>query len=334
MLKHLIHSSLSFLLPGPFLPSPPPSSKTNSHHTNLSMAAASGRIAVVGDTHNDWELEQDSLALQFLQPDLVLFTGDFGNENVELVRSIADLKFTKAAILGNHDAWNTYQFATKTKDGVQLQLECLGNEHVAYGRLDFPRLKLSIVGGRPFTTGGDQLFRKKLLSARYGIKNMDASAMKICGAAKGTPQGHSIIFLGHNGPKGLGSNMNDICGKDWVYEGGDHGDPDLAQAISLVKETTKRAVPLVVFGHMHKELRFGGLRKMIHTGTDDTIYLNGAVVPRVKRLVDNEGCSRAFTLVEISGGKIMKITETWVSVSMGRTAIAEEHVLYSRSSDA
>jgi len=23
---------------------------------------------------------------------------------------------------------------------------------------------------------------------------------------------------------GLGSNMDDICGKDWVYGGGDHGD--------------------------------------------------------------------------------------------------------------
>lgn len=24
---------------------------------------------------------------------------------------------------------------------------------------------------------------------------------------------------------GLGSNINDICGRDWVYGGGDHGDP-------------------------------------------------------------------------------------------------------------
>jgi hypothetical protein len=24
---------------------------------------------------------------------------------------------------------------------------------------------------------------------------------------------------------GLGSNLNDICGKDWVFGGGDHGDP-------------------------------------------------------------------------------------------------------------
>ncbi|TXG60789.1 hypothetical protein EZV62_012152 [Acer yangbiense] len=49
--------------------------------------------------------------------------GDFGNENVELVRSVADLEFPKAVILGNHDSWKTQQFSGKRKDGVQLQLE-------------------------------------------------------------------------------------------------------------------------------------------------------------------------------------------------------------------
>ncbi|KAL6958969.1 hypothetical protein U1Q18_051677, partial [Sarracenia purpurea var. burkii] len=39
--------------------------------------------------------------------------GDFGNENVELVRSVADLKFAKAVILGNHDAWGTQQFSER-----------------------------------------------------------------------------------------------------------------------------------------------------------------------------------------------------------------------------
>lgn len=42
----------------------------------------------------------------------------------------------------------------------------LGEEHVGYRRTDFPTLKLSIVGGRPFSCGGASLFRKKLLVAR------------------------------------------------------------------------------------------------------------------------------------------------------------------------
>jgi len=40
-------------------------------------------------------------------------SGDFGNENVELVQSIASLEFAKAVILGNHDSWFTQQFSGK-----------------------------------------------------------------------------------------------------------------------------------------------------------------------------------------------------------------------------
>ncbi|KAF5956273.1 hypothetical protein HYC85_003498 [Camellia sinensis] len=315
---------------------------------------------------------------------------DFGNENVELVRSIAKLKVAKAVILGNHDAWRTQQFAERRKDRVQLQLECLGEEHVGYQRLDYPVLKLSIVGGRPFSCGGEQLFRTRLRGVsivaaavavvtsvntpifffdlcyhgvdcnssnwnyplRYGVHDMEGSAKRIYEAALGTPKGHLIMFLAHNGPTGLGSNVNDICGRDWVFGGGDHGDPDLAHAISQLKETTKLSIPLVVFGHMHKELAYGnGLRKMIVVGADNTIYLNGAIVPRVKRLVADEqatnsrtlmnnetsvstpnaiGTVRAFTLVEISDGKLKKIAEAWVSVIGDKTALEEEHILYSR----
>ncbi|KAJ1382396.1 putative protein phosphatase DevT-like [Sesbania bispinosa] len=313
------------------------------------MAASSVRIAVVGDVHDCWNLEEDSKALEFLQPDLVLFTGDFGDENVEVVQSVANLEFAKAVILGNHDSWFTKQFSESEKDKVQLQLECLGKEHVAYRRLDFPLIKVSVVGGRPFSCGGKPLFRKKLLSARYGVKDMDGSAKRIQKAALGTPEDHFLILLAHNGPTGLGSGLNDICGKDWEFEGdGDHGDPDLAHVISLLKENSQVSIPLVVFGHMHKELAYGnGFRKMIVVGADNTIYLNGAVVPRVKRLGDEDkrslddenalsspeakGTTRAFTLVEISEGKVAKVAESWISVVEDRTTLEEEHVLFEGS---
>ncbi|KAK4604706.1 hypothetical protein RGQ29_012965 [Quercus rubra] len=360
MLRTLVHAPTLCCLSGP--------SPSNSTSSNLSLPpmATSARIAVIGDIHNDWNLREDTKALQFLQPDLVLFTGDFGEENVELVQSAASLEFAKAAILGNHDAWYTQQFSGKRKDGVQLQLEwshvmlelllviiSLGEEHVAYQHLDFPLIKVSIVGGRPFSCGGEQLFRKKLLSARYGVQDMDGSARRIYNAALGTPEDHFVILLAHNGPTGLGSNLNDICGKDWVFGGGDHGDPDLEQAISLLKETGKSCVPLVVFGHMHKELAYRkGLRKMIVVGDDNTIYLNGAIVPRVKRLnneqgtgnrsfmndetpvltPESEGTMRAFTLVEILDGRVEKITESWVSVVGDNTTLAEEQLLFKRGS--
>ena len=127
---------------------------------------------------------------------------------------------------------------------------------------------------------------------------------------------------------------------------------DLAQAISLLKETTKLCIPLVVFGHMHKELAYGnGLRKMIVVGADSTIYLNGAIVPRVKRLIDEQGADsssvsnktsflrpdskgtvRAFTVVEILDGRIDKIAERWIIVVGDTTTLQEEHILFKYSS--
>ncbi|KAL1335203.1 uncharacterized protein LOC107641029 isoform X2 [Arachis ipaensis] len=304
-----------------------------------SMAASTVRIAVVGDVHDCWNLEEDSKALEFLQPDLVLFTGDFGDENVEVVQSVANLEFPKAVILGNHDSWFTKQFSGS-----------LGEEHVAYQRLDFPMIKVSVVGGRPFSCGGKALFPKKLLAARYGIKDMDGSARRIHKAAHGTPEDHFLILLAHNGPTGLGSAVNDICGKDWEFKGnGDHGDPDLAQAISMIKENNQVSIPLVVFGHMHKELAYGkGFRKMVVAGTDNTIYLNGAIVPRVKTSLDEVkgnsddqsslnsppeagGTTRVFTLVVISEGRVVKIIESWVSVVKDRTTLEEEHILFEGS---
>ncbi|KAL2895360.1 Lysine--tRNA ligase, partial [Bienertia sinuspersici] len=171
---------------------------------------SSFRVVVVRDIHEDWELEHDSKALHFLNPDLVLFTGDFGNENVELVKGIAELNFPKGAIPCNHDSWLTSKFSSKVKDRVQAQLECLSEAHVGYGHLEFPSLKLSVVGGRPFSCGGDNLFRKKLIKARfptinlilflifrYGVRDMEESAEQIYKAALQTPNENSIILLSH-----------------------------------------------------------------------------------------------------------------------------------------
>uniref|UniRef100_A0A1J3E121 Calcineurin-like phosphoesterase domain-containing protein n=1 Tax=Noccaea caerulescens TaxID=107243 RepID=A0A1J3E121_NOCCA len=312
------------------------------------------RIAIVGDIHGFWNLNEDRRALGLLQPDLVLFTGDFGDEDVPLVQSVAALPFPKAVILGNHDAWHT-QKLSKKQNGVQMQLDILGAEHVGYQRLDFPSCKLSIVGGRPFSHGGDQLHRKKLLVQRYGVRDMDASAGSICRAALGTPEDHVVIILAHNGPTGLGSQADDICGRDWAAEGGDHGDPDLEQALRQLKETTKLSVPLVVFGHMHKELESGkGNRKMVVQDSDNQIvYVNGAIVPRVKEAKEkcqgsswrgignnempveaaaaeseNGGTVRAFTLVEILDGKIKKVAETWVQVIGSMAEVVDEKTLF------
>lgn len=43
---------------------------------------------------------------------------------------------------------------------------------MGYKRLDFPTLKLSITGGRPFSAGGHRMFRTRLLSARFDLTTL------------------------------------------------------------------------------------------------------------------------------------------------------------------
>ncbi|XP_024366334.1 uncharacterized protein [Physcomitrium patens] len=294
------------------------------------MAAMTVRIAIVGDVHDDWHPVKDSKALHLLKPDVVLFTGDFGNENVDLVRDVSKLDFPKAAILGNHDCWETvspfapYMDKSDSEiDKVQEQLELLGDVHVGFGRLDFPALRLSVVGGRPFSMGGERIHSAynpfaALLGPRFGVHSFRESAQRMVENAKKAPPDSSLVFLAHNGPRGLGSKVHDICGRDWVERGGDHGDPDFEEAIAKVKQEGIR-VPLVVFGHMHQQLQRGNplKRTMLLVGPDKTIYLNAAVVPRVRGIMDpglTTLTQRHFVLVEFQDKEVESIHEVWVTV--------------------
>lgn len=49
---------------------------------------------------------------------------------------------------------------------MHIVTSSFGEEHVGYKRLDFHSLKLSVIGGRPFSCGGERLFRKQLLAKR------------------------------------------------------------------------------------------------------------------------------------------------------------------------
>ena len=83
---------------------------------------------------------------------------------------------------------------------------------------------------------------------------------------------------------------------------------------------------------MHKELSFGGSRKMVAVDADNTLYLNAAIVPRVK-YPSSEGSIRAFTVVEISDGRITKVTESWVSIIGDKASLEEEHLLFGNNTE-
>lgn len=284
-------------------------------------------IAVVGDIHSQWE-EDDNLALENLGVDLVLFVGDFGNEAVSIVRLIAELNLPKAAIMGNHDAWYTASdwgrkqcpYDRTREDWLQTQLDLLGTAHVGYAKLDFANLNLSVVGSRPYSWGGSQWKNKTFLRDRYGVTNFTESTAKIVAAAQQATYS-TVIFLGHNGPTGLGEEPEAICGRDWKPLGGDHGDPDLAEAITEVRALGKQ-IPFVAFGHMHHRLRHTGsrLRIQVEYNSAKTIYLNAASVPRY--LEKDRVKLRNFSLVSLNKGKVKEISLIWVN-SHGKIATQE-----------
>ncbi|CAI7810765.1 unnamed protein product [Closterium sp. NIES-53] len=186
-------------------------------------------------------------------------SGDFGEEQVQLVQQVAAVKAMMAAvgahvevavILGNHDAWFHMFRCSQVFRWFHISL------HVGYGRVDLPQWHLSIVGARPFSYGPSS-WAKSFYRARCGVRTMNASMAKITETIRAAPESHSVVVLAHNGPAGLGSNAWDICGKDFPSKGlppgGDFGDEDLSRAITASLEDG-RHIPLVVFGHMHRDL--------------------------------------------------------------------------------
>jgi len=291
------------------------------------------KIAVVGDVHYLWEAE-DAIALQQLGVDLVLFVGDFGNEAVEVVRMIAAIDLPKAVIMGNHDAWYTASnwgrkhcpYDHRKEDWVKEQLDLLGEAHVGYGKLDFPELKLSVVGSRPFSWGGDVWKNQEFLRRRYGVNGFAESIERIVAAAQSAVY-ETIIFLGHNGPAGLGDRPDDPCGKDWQPVGGDYGDPDLAAAIAQTQALGKK-IPLVTFGHMHHTMRHTKekLRTAVSTSPKGTVYLNSASVPRIMPTASD--WLRNFSLVFLEAGVVSHISLVWVGKDY---TVVSEQLLYQRS---
>lgn len=275
------------------------------------------KIAVIGDIHEQWN-NQDEEALHSLGVDLVLFVGDIGNESVNLIKKITALNLPKAIILGNHDAWfSATEWGLKkcpydrtTEDRVQQQLDILGEFHVGYSKLDFPQFELSVVGGRPFSWGGSEWKCKEFFQSRYGVNNFQESTAKIINAVNQTSY-KTIIFLGHNGPLGLGDKAEDICGKDWQPLGDDFGDPDLQKAIAYTRNIGKN-IPLVTFGHMHHTLRHRKdiLRTIVKRDVYDTIYLNAASVPRIKEIEGKK--MRNFSLVLLENNQVQNTSLVWV----------------------
>ena len=274
-------------------------------------------VAVVGDIHDQWS-KADGQALKALAVDLVLFVGDIGNEAVDLVRQIAALDIPKAVILGNHDAWYSATdwgrkkcpYDRTVEDRVQQQLEALGEFHVGYGKLDLTALGLTVIGGRPFSWGGSEWKHADFYRQYYGVNSFAESTALMQQAVDSAAYDY-LIFMGHCGPTGLGSDPEAPCGRDWNPIGGDFGDPDLAAAIAYAKAKGK-TVSMVTFGHMHHGLRHrkDRFRQRVCSDQEGTLHLNAASVPRWVEV--NGGTQRNFSLVKLGANGVQRAALVWV----------------------
>jgi uncharacterized protein (TIGR04168 family) len=267
-------------------------------------------LTVVGDVHRWWRAG-DSTFLERSRPDLAMFVGDLGDEDVEIVRGIAALPVPKAVILGNHDAWQSFGRKRAT-DKLRESLALLGEDHIAYSVRELPRAGVSIIGARPFSWGGQSLRSPELYDEIYGVHTMRQSAAAIVDAARNA-QHRDLVILAHNCPLGLGADPQDICGKDFGKPGGDWGDRDLALAIQRIEGLGLR-IRAVIAGHMHHKLAHPrGAERTRFVRRGETLFLNAAYVPRIRQDASGEELSY-FLRTRWSRGECVGIEEIWVDV--------------------
>ena len=184
---------------------------------------------------------------------------------------------------------------------------------------------MAVVGGRPFSWGGPKWQNGTFYERRFGVGGLEESTARISEQAVNATH-DAVIFVGHNGPYGLGDDPESICGKDWKPIGGDFGDRDLTAAIKAARGVGK-TVPLVTFGHMHHRLRHtrDRLRDRVVVDEAGTVYLNAAVVPRIEEW--GHTTRHSFMVVTLDGDVVVRVLRVWITAEGD---VVEEERLFQR----
>lgn len=277
----------------------------------MSSTTTQASLAIVGDVHRHWRRE-DGHWLERTRPDLAVFVGDLGDEDLPMVRKIAKLQVPKAVILGNHDAYRSFS-EKRPSEVLRSSLDALGDDHLAYGVRELPAAGISVIGARPFSWGGKSLRSPEIYEEFYGVGTHEESARMIVDAAR-SAQHRDLVVIAHNGPKGLSQEPHDIYGKDFGKPGGDWGDEDLQIALGRIADIGMR-VRCVIAGHMHHRVIRGGLRtRFLRRG--DTLFVNPAVVPRHRRDRSDGSQLSHFMRMTWSRGELVDMDEVWIDSNL------------------
>jgi len=271
------------------------------------------RIAVVGDLHRQWTTG-DSRALDAARYDLVLFVGDLPgrlHEGLEATaRAMSTLTTRAMMIPGNHDGTTPLGVLAevvglRSRPGMvprarrrlaELQTWLGPVELVGYSAHPFPEHDVTLIAARPHAMDGRRVSFAPLLEAPHAVQTMGQSIQRLEELVDATAG--PLLFLGHNGPRGLGRDLR----APWSIAGTDLGDPDTTAAVQRARQQGRRVVACIA-GHIHHR----GERRW-WTERDGTAYLNAARVPgqRTRRGV-RERHHVALTI----GADDVAATETW-----------------------
>ena len=261
-------------------------------------AQPGGTIAVIGDLHSAWELE-DLGYFNRSDYELILVTGDLGRSRSQdgrrVARSLTHLLPEVLVMPGNNDveeyphirAELTYRRARADllADTFEEESAPPVSEHARLCGYSLHPVALNgflvtIIAGRPFSMGGPQLTFPEALERLYQVRSLAESSERLRALVDAVTTPH-VVFVAHNGPTGLGAESEDIWGRDFDPRAGDWGDPDLRDAVEHARARGLRVLA-VVAGHMHWSLHDQPERmRRWQLQDQDTLYINAARVPRV-----------------------------------------------------
>ncbi|MCS7205378.1 MAG: metallophosphoesterase [Leptospiraceae bacterium] len=299
------------------------------------------KLALFGDLHGHF----DDFDVEYFNQsdyDYLLFTGDLLgliSLSHKVYFHLSQLKKKSFLIWGNHDGFRLHEllaeiyskkkWQVKESDWIKVnqRLEVIQkklgkNFHCGGYQIFSLDEETAIFLVRPHSIGGKTIGYKNFLKMKYGVETFDDSIKKMKNLLhdylQKKPKTKVLIFLGHNGPMGLGDLPMDIWGCDFQPDYGDFGDSDFAEIISFA-QSIGLSIPLVVAGHMHHRISkkaFSYIKnlekkeripiKKIH----DTYYVNPAKVPRI--IKDKNQKLHYYIYVEILEKKVKEIQEKYV----------------------
>ena len=260
-----------------------------------------GAVAVIGDLHSAWEVEDVGYFQRAGYP-VMLVTGDLGhagsNDGRGIARSFAQLAPRVLVMPGNNDAADyphiraelTYRRARAdllpdaVAEGHSIAPSREAAELCGYSLhpLQLNDFAFNVVACRPFSMGGPELAFPQALARLHEVHSMRDSTERLCALVDQATR-DPLVFLAHNGPLGLGAQPEDIWGRDFHPEAGDWGDPDLRAAVVYAQQQGRKVLA-VVAGHMHWAVSGRErVERRWQLHKDGVLYVNAARVPRVFR---------------------------------------------------